>query len=164
MGCTFVQGLPFAIAGVGDLLALFRCVSCRYRFSTDATRPALMGAIGRVYSSCEVGAGLWLSAAPARDAGMVVATRGGVRVGALELPFRSKRPHGGVFEGPRSRRATSWTRSPTSSPMKTVGRVYSSFQVGAVLSELLVVGSRGCNSWAAKQEVGQVVQGWFRTR
>jgi hypothetical protein len=58
--CCFVllvlhlQGLPFAIAGVGDLLALFRCVSCRYRFSTDVTRPALMGAIGRVYSSCEV--------------------------------------------------------------------------------------------------------------
>lgn len=48
------QGLPFAIAGVGDLLALFRCVSCRYRFSTDVTRPGLMGAIGRVYSSCEV--------------------------------------------------------------------------------------------------------------
>ncbi|KAF8067127.1 NLP6 [Scenedesmus sp. PABB004] len=47
------QGLPFAIAGVGDLLALFRCVSCRYRFSTDVTRPGLMGAIGRVYSSCE---------------------------------------------------------------------------------------------------------------
>jgi hypothetical protein len=51
------QGLPFAIAGVGDLLALFRCVSCRYRFTTDVTRPALMGAIGRVYSSCEVRAG-----------------------------------------------------------------------------------------------------------
>eukprot|EP00775_Hariotina_reticulata_P002477 gene2477-2781_t len=47
------QGLPFAIAGIGDLLALFRCVSCRYRFSTDITRPSLMGAIGRVYSSCE---------------------------------------------------------------------------------------------------------------
>lgn len=53
---VFLQGLPFAIAGVGDLLALFRCVSCRYRFSTDVTRPAVMGAIGRVYSSCEVSA------------------------------------------------------------------------------------------------------------
>jgi hypothetical protein len=42
------------VAGVGDLLALFRCVSCRYRFSADASRPALMGAIGRVYASCEV--------------------------------------------------------------------------------------------------------------
>ncbi len=49
-----LQGLPFAIAGVGDLLALFRCVSCRYRFAADASRPALMGAIGRVFSSCEV--------------------------------------------------------------------------------------------------------------
>lgn len=49
-----LQGLPFSIAGVGDLLALFRCVSCRYRFSTDMTKPALMGAIGRVYTTCEV--------------------------------------------------------------------------------------------------------------
>lgn len=49
-----LQGLPFAIAGVGDLLALFRCVSCRYRFAADASRPALMGAIGRVFSSWEV--------------------------------------------------------------------------------------------------------------
>jgi hypothetical protein len=30
------QGLPFAVAGVGDLLALFRCVSVRYRFCTGA--------------------------------------------------------------------------------------------------------------------------------
>lgn len=48
------QGLPFAVAGVGDLLALFRCVSVRYRFSSDVMKPALMGAIGRVYSSHEV--------------------------------------------------------------------------------------------------------------
>eukprot|EP00878_Enallax_costatus_P033847 GHUV01037420.1.p1 GENE.GHUV01037420.1~~GHUV01037420.1.p1 ORF type:complete len:126 (+),score=7.86 GHUV01037420.1:189-566(+) len=61
------QGLPFAIAGVGDLLALFRCVSCRYRFSTDVTRPALMGAIGRVYSSCEVG-----NAAGSNSAGLYI--------------------------------------------------------------------------------------------
>ncbi|GIL42749.1 hypothetical protein Vafri_148 [Volvox africanus] len=47
------QGLPFAVAGVGDLLALFRCVSVRYRFSTDVMKPALMGAIGRVYSTLE---------------------------------------------------------------------------------------------------------------
>lgn len=47
------QGLPFAVAGVGDLLALFRCVSVRYRFSTDVMKPSLMGAIGRVYSSLE---------------------------------------------------------------------------------------------------------------
>lgn len=44
-------GLPFSISGVGDLLALFRCVSCRYRFSTDTSKPHLMGVIGRVYSS-----------------------------------------------------------------------------------------------------------------
>ncbi len=48
------QGLPFAVVGVGDLLALFRCVSVRYRFSTDITRPSLMGAIGRVFSTMEV--------------------------------------------------------------------------------------------------------------
>eukprot|EP00798_Chlamydomonas_sp_ICE-L_P029804 gene29804-7440_t len=45
------QGLPFSIVGVGDLLALFRCVSVRYRFSADSSRPSLMGAIGRVYST-----------------------------------------------------------------------------------------------------------------
>lgn len=44
-------GLPFSISGVGDLLALFRCVSCRYRFTTDTSKPHLMGVIGRVYSS-----------------------------------------------------------------------------------------------------------------
>jgi hypothetical protein len=48
------QGLPFSISGVGDLLALYRCVSVRYRFSTDMMKPNLMGAIGRVYSSSEV--------------------------------------------------------------------------------------------------------------
>ncbi|KAK9816787.1 hypothetical protein WJX72_005105 [[Myrmecia] bisecta] len=46
------QGLPFTVAG-GDLLALFRCMSCRYRFSTDCGRPASMDAVGRVYSSGE---------------------------------------------------------------------------------------------------------------
>ena len=51
---THLQGLPFAVAGVGDLLALFRCVSVRYRFSTDVMKPSLMGAIGRVYSTLEV--------------------------------------------------------------------------------------------------------------
>jgi hypothetical protein len=51
---TTLQGLPFAVAGVGDLLALFRCVSCRFQFSTDASKPSLMGAIGRVYTSCQV--------------------------------------------------------------------------------------------------------------
>ena len=37
------QGLPFCINGAGDLLALFRCISCKYKFSTDATKPGLMG-------------------------------------------------------------------------------------------------------------------------
>lgn len=40
------QGLPYSVVGSGDLLALFRCVSCRYRFSTDILRPQLMGLVG----------------------------------------------------------------------------------------------------------------------
>lgn len=55
MVMPLLQGLPFAVAGVGDLLALFRCVSVRYRFSTDVMKPWLMGAVGRVYSTLEVG-------------------------------------------------------------------------------------------------------------
>lgn len=39
-----LQGLPFAINGVGDLLALFRCISCKYKFSTDVTKHSSMGA------------------------------------------------------------------------------------------------------------------------
>lgn len=39
----YTKGLPFAINGAWDLLALFRCVSCKYRFSTDALKPTLMG-------------------------------------------------------------------------------------------------------------------------
>lgn len=54
-GCVLVaQGLPFAVMGVGDLLALFRCVSVRYRFLADTSKPALMGAVGRVFTSKEV--------------------------------------------------------------------------------------------------------------
>jgi hypothetical protein len=45
------SSLPFSVLGVGDLLALFRCVSVRYVFSTDASQPHLMGAVGRVYTS-----------------------------------------------------------------------------------------------------------------
>ena len=52
------QGLPFCVAGVGDLLALFRCISCRYCFGTDATKPELLGAPGRVFTTQEVRA--WL--------------------------------------------------------------------------------------------------------
>lgn len=40
------QGLPYSINGVGDLLALFRCISCKYKFSTDVTKPQQMGAGG----------------------------------------------------------------------------------------------------------------------
>lgn len=47
------QGLPYSINGVGDLLALFRCISCKYKFSTDVTKPQQMGAVGRVFTSGE---------------------------------------------------------------------------------------------------------------
>lgn len=47
------KGLPYAVAGVGDLLALFRCISCRFSFSTDIMQPRLLGAIGRVYTTSE---------------------------------------------------------------------------------------------------------------
>ena len=52
--CLWLQGLPYAVAGVGDLLALFRCISCRFSFSTDIMQPRLLGAIGRVYTTSEV--------------------------------------------------------------------------------------------------------------
>lgn len=42
------------MAGVGDLLALFRCISCRYCFGTTLDAPELMGAPGRVYATGEV--------------------------------------------------------------------------------------------------------------
>ncbi|KAK9809776.1 hypothetical protein WJX73_005055 [Symbiochloris irregularis] len=45
------KGLPFCVAGAGDLLALFRCISCRYRFSTDITEASLLGAPGRVFAT-----------------------------------------------------------------------------------------------------------------
>lgn len=40
------QGLPYSINGVGDLLALFRCISCKYKFSTDVAKAQQMGAGG----------------------------------------------------------------------------------------------------------------------
>ncbi len=52
------QGLPFAVAGVGDLIALFRCISCRYNFSTTTNAPDLLGAPGRVFATGEVCAGV----------------------------------------------------------------------------------------------------------
>ena len=41
-------------AGPGDMLALFRCLSCKYSFSSDLKQLALMGAPGRVFTSGEV--------------------------------------------------------------------------------------------------------------
>lgn len=51
------QGMPFCVAGMGDLLALFRCISCRFAFGSNVARPTTLGAPGRVYTSSEVGAG-----------------------------------------------------------------------------------------------------------
>lgn len=48
------QGLPFCVAGTGDLLALFRCISCRYCFGTNLREPAMLGAPGRVFATTEV--------------------------------------------------------------------------------------------------------------
>ncbi|PSC71723.1 exportin-1-like isoform X2 [Micractinium conductrix] len=47
------KNMPFAVAGMGDLLALFRCISCRFAFGTDVSKPATLGAPGRVYTSSE---------------------------------------------------------------------------------------------------------------
>jgi nucleolar complex protein 2 len=44
------QGLPYSINGVGDLLALFRCISCKYKFTTDLTKTHTMGA--GVFCAC----------------------------------------------------------------------------------------------------------------
>ena len=43
--------MPFCVAGMGDLLALFRCISCRFSFQTDDTQPERLGAPGRVFLS-----------------------------------------------------------------------------------------------------------------
>ncbi len=48
------QGLPYAVAGVGDMLALFRCISCKYTFSTTTDVPDLLGAPGRIFATGEV--------------------------------------------------------------------------------------------------------------
>ena len=39
---------------MGDLIALFRCISCRYNFSTTTAAPDLLGAPGRVFATGEV--------------------------------------------------------------------------------------------------------------
>lgn len=43
------RGHPFCVAGSGDLLALFRCLSCRYTFSGEISQPQRLGSPGRVY-------------------------------------------------------------------------------------------------------------------
>lgn len=48
------KDLPFCVAGSGDLLALFRCISSRYSFGTDQKSPNKLGAPGRVFLSSEV--------------------------------------------------------------------------------------------------------------
>lgn len=48
------KDLPFCVAGTGDLLALFRCISSRYSFATDVRSPSKLGAPGRVFLSSEV--------------------------------------------------------------------------------------------------------------
>jgi hypothetical protein len=48
---SLLQGMPFCVAGMGDLLALFRCISCRFSFGADPSKPQVLGAPGRVYSS-----------------------------------------------------------------------------------------------------------------
>ncbi|KAL4424685.1 hypothetical protein ABPG77_004492 [Micractinium sp. CCAP 211/92] len=47
------KNMPFCVAGMGDLLALFRCISCRFAFGTNVAKPATLGAPGRVYTSSE---------------------------------------------------------------------------------------------------------------
>ncbi|KAK9909752.1 hypothetical protein WJX75_006919 [Coccomyxa subellipsoidea] len=47
------QGVPFSVSGTVDLLALFRCISCRFKFTTDVTDPSNMGVVGRVFASGE---------------------------------------------------------------------------------------------------------------
>ena len=37
-----LQGVPFSVSGTVDLLALFRCISCRFKFTTDVTDPSNM--------------------------------------------------------------------------------------------------------------------------
>lgn len=45
--------MPFCVAGMGDLLALFRCISCRFNFAADPARLNALGAPGRVFVSGE---------------------------------------------------------------------------------------------------------------
>lgn len=46
----------YSITGIGDRLALFRCMSCQYHFTTDILCPSELGAVGRVYTTLQVAA------------------------------------------------------------------------------------------------------------
>lgn len=48
------RGAPYAIAGEGDLCALFHCVSCRHIFYPSSPNPKDRGSIGRVFQSRRV--------------------------------------------------------------------------------------------------------------
>ena len=54
MNLLSAQGLPYSLAGPGDMLALFRCLSCKYAFSADIKQLSLLGAPGRVFLTKEV--------------------------------------------------------------------------------------------------------------
>jgi hypothetical protein len=48
------KGAPYAIAGEGDLCALFHCVSCRHVFYPSSPDTKARGSIGRVFQSHQV--------------------------------------------------------------------------------------------------------------
>ncbi len=48
MACRVVQGVPFSVSGTVDLLALFRCISCRFKFTTDVTDPSNMVGVRKI--------------------------------------------------------------------------------------------------------------------
>ena len=41
VSCAPLQGIPYSCTG-RDLLALYRCLSCRFKFTTDVTKPSEM--------------------------------------------------------------------------------------------------------------------------
>ena len=53
--CPMDEVKALSCTGPGDMLALFRCLSCKYSFSTDLKNLAVMGAPGRVFTTGEVG-------------------------------------------------------------------------------------------------------------
>lgn len=45
--------MPFSVSGTVDLLALFRCISCRFKFTTDVTDPSNMVSV-RLFGSVQL--------------------------------------------------------------------------------------------------------------